>query len=151
MPRPSHDARPDRRQAGRILPGIGVALALAGLLIILSGLAGGRSSYNPASVQASAGACEDADTTDIAPTSDDLASFSPAGETVSGVCIKAGQNHSGSLTQNGNYDCSTVAPCSFTFLGSGTSTCYYTVAGIGTGTVTVTRNGLVDLACYGWP
>lgn len=85
--------------------------------------------------QAAAGECEDAQAQSITGT-DDLITFSaPSGNTITGVCIKSGENmfddgHSGQL-------------------GNGTFESCYTVSGVGTGTVTVSRTGTPSSECQG--
>jgi hypothetical protein len=107
-------------------------MLLAGLALYAGPTAPGSSDI----AYADGGDCEDSDTGSINSTNDNLASFSaPTGEVVTAVCIKAGNDHSGDLTQNGNYS------TTFAFLGAGTATCYFTVSGVGTNDVTVTRNG----------
>ncbi len=72
--------------------------------------------------------CEDADVGSIDPLNDNVATYTASGNTITGVCIKAGSRPFG----DGHSDS----------LGNGTywdNSCY-TVSGVGTSTVTVTRN-----------
>lgn len=89
----------------------------------------------PVQVQAAAGGCLDAQAQSITGTGDLITFNAPSGNTITGVCIKSGENmfentdgHSGQL---GN---GTVADC-------------YTISGVGTGTVTVSRTGTPSETC----
>jgi hypothetical protein len=126
-------------EQGRVLAGAGVALAMLGALLLVASLWGSGSTPASADGQGSPAACNDGPNVDgnISPDSDDLATHTvAAGNVVTGVCIKSGQElgHTGPLA-NGTYDGNgnPVAP--------GSPTACYTVSGVGTQTVTVRRVG----------
>jgi hypothetical protein len=126
-------------ERGRSLAGMGVVLALLGMVILAVGILGGGTRLALADGQGSPAACNDGPNVDgnISPDSDDLATHTvAAGNVVTGVCIKSGQElgHTGPLA-NGTYDGNgnPVAP--------GSPTACYTVSGVGFQTVTVTRVG----------
>jgi hypothetical protein len=126
-------------ETGRLFAGVGSVLAVLGAILLVVTLWGGGSTPALADGQGSPAACNDGPNVDgnISPDSDDLATHTvAAGNVVTGVCIKSGQElgHTGPLA-NGTYDGNgnPVAP--------GSPTACYTVSGVGTPTVTVTRVG----------
>jgi hypothetical protein len=112
-------------ERGRILSGVGGVLTVLGAILLIMTLWGGGSTPALADGDGSPAACNDGPNVDgsISPASDDLATHTvAAGNVVTGVCIKAGQLHTGPL-------------------GNGTHFACYVVSGVGTQTVTVTRVG----------
>ncbi len=103
-----------------------ILLGLVGLLATIS------LSNTSATGDGSPSECEDP--TGKSENNDDLLTFTATGQTITGVCIKTGDNmfsgtgHSG-LLENGTYE-----------------SCY-TVSGVGTDTVTVTRTGAASETC----
>jgi hypothetical protein len=125
-------------ERGRSLAGIGAVLAVLGIVILAIGVLGGGTRLALGDGDGSPDACDSGPNVDgdIDPTSDDLATHTvDAGNIVTGVCIKSGQElgHTDPLV-DGTYDGNgnPVAP--------GPTACY-TVSGVGTQTVTVTRVG----------
>ena len=111
------------QQDGRTLRLIGTAiLVVIGLLIVF------QLASPPERALGDGGACTDATAGSIVPVNGDLATFTaPGGSTVTAVCIKSGQVHSGQLG-NGTYGSPFAASC-------------YIVSGVGSQTATVIRIG----------
>jgi hypothetical protein len=112
-------------EQGRVLAGVGGVLAVLGAILLVVTLWGGGSTSALADGEGSPAACNDGPNVDgsISPASDDLATHTvAAGNVVTGVCIKAGQVHTGPLANGTHFAC-------------------YVVSGVGTQTVTVRRVG----------
>jgi hypothetical protein len=112
-------------ERGRVFAGAGGVLAVLGAILLVVTLWGGGSTPALADGEGSPAEC-DSDPGSVnggVTGTDDLVTASaPSGNVVTGVCIKAGQLHTGPLANGTHFAC-------------------YVVSGVGTQTVTVTRVG----------
>jgi hypothetical protein len=112
-------------ERGRVFAGVGGVLAVLGAILLVVTLWGGGSTPALADGEGSPSEC-DSDPGSVnggVTGTDDLVTASaPSGNVVTGVCIKAGQLHTGPLANGTHFAC-------------------YVVSGVGTQTVTVTRVG----------
>jgi hypothetical protein len=112
-------------ERGRVFAGVGGVLAVLGAILLVVTLWGGGSTPALADGEGSSPECDNDPGSvngGVTGTDDLVTASAPSGNVVTGVCIKAGQLHTGPLA-NGTY-----------------SACYV-VSGVGTQTVTVTRVG----------